>query len=439
MKLSVFFVLVLVCLLGAGGFYYLRDTTAPQLRLHPDAGPVSAKRDLVLDLQDPGSGLKALQVTVVQGEKSQELLNKDYASGIVSQEEKFSLAGAGLKDGPAELRITATDRSIYSFGRGNRIEKSFPFEYDSKPPAVAVVSRAHNVNQGGAGLVIYTVSEEPEKTGVQIGDRFFPGYRQEGDYFACFFAFPYDMKTADFTPRVIAVDKAGNERTVGFYYHAIPHAFPKDRITVSRQFLEAKMPEFQGTFPDTTDQLQLFLKVNQQLRRQNVASLLDIGKQTASHPLWQGAFLRLPNAATRGNFAQARTYLYDGQVVDHETHLGIDLASLAQSPVPAANSGQVVFADYLGIYGNCVVIDHGLGVQSLYGHLSQIQVKPGQTVKKGETIGHTGATGMAGGDHLHFGVLVAGLQVWPLEWWDQHWITDNVTSKWKDIPGAHAP
>jgi murein DD-endopeptidase MepM/ murein hydrolase activator NlpD len=139
--------------------------------------------------------------------------------------------------------------------------------------------------------------------------------------------------------------------------------------------------------------------------------------------------MRQPNAAVPGFFAQARTYYHAGQAIDRQTHLGIDLASTAQAPVPAANAGTVVFADELGIYGNCVVIDHGLGLQTLYGHLSQITVQKGETVSKGQIVGRTGATGMAGGDHLHLSVLIAGQQVNPLEWWDPNWLKNNISDK----------
>jgi murein DD-endopeptidase MepM/ murein hydrolase activator NlpD len=146
-------------------------------------------------------------------------------------------------------------------------------------------------------------------------------------------------------------------------------------------------------------------------------------------PLWEGQFIRLENAAPKGSFAQFRNYYYHGKVVDQQTHLGVDLSSLPHSSVPAANRGKVVYADDLGIYGQCIIIDHGLGLQTLYGHLSRIGVKVGDDVQKGQIIASTGDTGLAGGDHLHFGVLVSGEQVNPIEWWDPSWINNNVTSK----------
>jgi murein DD-endopeptidase MepM/ murein hydrolase activator NlpD len=128
-------------------------------------------------------------------------------------------------------------------------------------------------------------------------------------------------------------------------------------------------------------------------------------------------------------FADHRTYYYKGNKVDEKDHLGVDLASLANSPVPAANHGRVLFAGELGIYGKAVVLDHGQGLTSLYGHLSSIRVSKGQDVQKGDILGATGSTGLAGGDHLHFSILVNGVFVNPIEWWDGHWIRDNIQKK----------
>src|SRR4030095_6630855 len=132
-------------------------------------------------------------------------------------------------------------------------------------------------------------------------------------------------------------------------------------------------------------------------------------------------------------FADHRTYLYNGKEVDQQVHLGFDLASVTNNPIVAANRGKVLFADELGIYGNCVIIDHGMGVQSLYGHLSSIEVKAGQDVEKEQTLGRSGITGLAGGDHLHFTMLVNGHMVNPVEWWDSHWIEDRLLRKLRAV------
>ena len=106
----------------------------------------------------------------------------------------------------------------------------------------------------------------------------------------------------------------------------------------------------------------------------------------------------------------------------------------ANVPVLAAASGRVIWADYLGIYGNCVIVDHGLGLQSLYAHLSSIGVQAGNSVVPDDELGRSGMTGLAGGDHLHFAILLNGWAVNPTEWWDPHWIADRITRKLESGP-----
>jgi murein DD-endopeptidase MepM/ murein hydrolase activator NlpD len=128
-------------------------------------------------------------------------------------------------------------------------------------------------------------------------------------------------------------------------------------------------------------------------------------------------------------FAERRTYFVGGKKVSNATHFGYDLASTSAAPIAAAAAGRVVYADELGIYGNCVLVDHGLGLGTLYGHLSRIDVAPGDTVERGEALGLSGSTGLAGGDHLHFAILVGGAYVDPLEWWDPKWVRENVEAR----------
>ncbi len=139
------------------------------------------------------------------------------------------------------------------------------------------------------------------------------------------------------------------------------------------------------------------------------------------------------------NFADRRTYILDEEPIDQQYHLGYDLAVTKRYPIEAANNGVVVYADELGIYGNTVMIDHGMGLLTLYGHMSTIDVKVGDKLQKNDIIGRTGETGLAAGDHLHYGVYINGVPVRPIEWWDTKWINDNVILKINQASGEITP
>lgn len=204
-------------------------------------------------------------------------------------------------------------------------------------------------------------------------------------------------------------------------------------MEVSTAFLERVVPAIAAEEPeiqvDDGDLLQGFLAINRELREKNRAFLKELASRSRAERLWSGAFLALPNAAVTAPFGVRRSYLYQGREVDQQDHLGIDLASVRAAPVPAAAGGVVLFAGFLGIYGNAVILDHGYGLLSIYAHLSRIEVEEGEETPKGHIVGHTGATGLAGGDHLHFGVVLQGLPITPLEWWDRKWIRDHLEEK----------
>lgn len=421
--LPVFFLIIIVVAL----FYFL-GTPSPTVTLTPDSGPIAIRRDLTLKLDARGAMLKKVNVAAIQGDKTVNLLSKDYPGKTHQATESFNLLQSGLKEGPFTLKIAATDAPTH-FGANRTTNQQYSFSYENKPPVVSVLSVAHNITRGGAGLVVYTVSKEVAKSGVMVGNQLYPGYRQGGEYYACLFPYPYDMDPAQFVPRVTAVDKAGNERVVGINFHLLPKNFPPDRINLTPAFVDKIAAEFKDRYPQLTSSLEVFLKVNGEVRAQDRKTIKELSQKTSPTPLWDGVFLRMPNAAPLGGFAQTRTYVYEGKQVDTQTHLGFDLASLAHAEVPAANKGKVVYAGDLGIYGQCIIIDHGMGLQSIYGHLSRIGVKEGDSVNKGQMIGNSGATGMAGGDHLHFEVVVSGQSVNPIEWWDPSWIKNNFSSK----------
>jgi murein DD-endopeptidase MepM/ murein hydrolase activator NlpD len=220
-----------------------------------------------------------------------------------------------------------------------------------------------------------------------------------------------------------------------------PKPFKKSRIEIDDKFINRVVPEILEHAPElkltppaegSPEMLAAFLRINGELRRLNTQQIAALALKTSPQRLWHDTFVQLGNSQVEASFADHRTYVYKGKEVDQQTHLGFDLAVTAHVPVAAANSGTVLNASWLGIYGNCVIIDHGMGVQSLYGHLMSFDVKVGDTVTRGQTVGRSDSTGLAGGDHLHFTLLVGGRMVNPVEWWDPHWIADRVERKLKE-------
>jgi len=271
------------------------------------------------------------------------------------------------------------------------------------------------------------VNEDPARHGVQLGEQFFPGYRNpNGAGYVAFYAVPTDG--ADLKPKVVASDKADNETAVTIALSVVERSFPSDTIELTDAFMERKVGEPLGGSSEGAV-LDRYLEINREMRKKNDATIAEVCADSSDDRLWDGAFLQLPNSHKGADFGEKRSYSYKGRTVDRQTHLGLDLASVAHAPVPAANDGVVAFADDLGIYGKTVIIDHGLGLFSLYGHLSEIAIEKGRPVARGETIGNTGVTGLAGGDHLHFSTLVSGVFVDPLEWFDEKWIREHVDAK----------
>lgn len=427
-------ILCLLAVAGLSGIYlWHAENEIPKVTGIPDRPRISPETRFELQVSDQKSGLRFVQIETEQDGKGKTIIEQEFAQPLATWQGEFTLAQADLKDGPFQLKVTARDRSWRNWLKGNELSQTVDYELDSRPPRISLESFRHNVRQGGSGVVAFRVFEPVSRAGVQVEDFFFPAYAQSNNLYLCFFSFPYSVRPDQARLLVTATDTADNTNQAGFHHFVNRAGFDHSSLPVTDGFLQSVIVNFQDEYPNQESLLDVFLKVNREMRATNRKRLREIGRETASTPLWTGRFLRQPNASREAHFGTKRKYVYQGNVVDEQTHLGIDLASVARAKVPAANSGRVVFADWLGIYGQVVIVDHGLGLQSLYAHLSQIQVQKGDTVEKGQLIGRTGTTGLAGGDHLHFGMLVSGVPVNPVEWWDVNWIANNVDDKLKII------
>ncbi len=450
--------LLLVLLLAAGGAWvYAGRGGAPVITIEQPGKFMGQRGVLDLTVGAPQGALSRLDVTIEQAGRSTSLysmahtapaaLKQDAPDRVRLTREIGRTDVPNLKSGKATIRVSAERTALFGL-RHLSSTAAHDVQVRLEPPRVSVVSMHHFVNHGGAEMVVYRATPAGLQSGVRVGDLTYPGYPLSGAgvaadpaLFAAFFALLYDQDLN--TPiSIFAKDDAGNQATAPLDAKVFARTFRRSRIEVSPQFLQRVVPailENTPAFkvPDPNDLVGSFIAINRDLRKQNAETIAAYAGKSAPQMLWKGAFLQLGNSQVEALFADHRTYVYESKEIDQQVHLGFDLAVTAAIPVLAANDGRVVHADYLGIYGNCVIIDHGFGVQSLYGHLSSMDVKPGDTVHKAQTIGRSGMTGLAGGDHLHFTMLVAGHPVNSVEWWDPHWIEDRVLRKVREaVPGA---
>lgn len=430
------FFFIFFCLIvggGAAAFFLFFEGGQPQLELTSPDRYLGKNGMITFTGRDMKSGLKNMSLKITQGDLVKELYREDFPrsgfTGMIGVPEKqvkvpFNPAETGFKDGPAQLTLQVNDYSLRGFLKGNRSVVIKDMEIDTTPPKLSILHSERYINPGGSGIAIYRSADADIHTGVMINDVFHPGFPVgdgRDDTYICFFALPYSANNID-SSFVVAEDPAGNQVKLPFSPTFKPKKYQQDRINVSDGFLNKKIPEFGQHYPQMAGSMvEQYLFTNNEVRIQNNQKISDLCKSPNPQRMWEEKFQRMPGS-TRAGFADHRTYYYGGKPIDRQVHLGIDLASTRKANVRAAEKGVIIFADYLGIYGNMVMVDHGQGVFSLYSHLSQINSSVGDTVDTATVIGLTGTTGMAGGDHLHFSVLVNGVFVTPKEWWDQHWI-----------------
>jgi murein DD-endopeptidase MepM/ murein hydrolase activator NlpD len=438
--------LVVLFLVTAGSIFYLsRRETAPTVTITQPDRVVGQTGKLTVDIGgQPGATLKSVEMHVEQNGQVTPLTGADgsvpitIGLGPLTISQPFGKqAVPQLKAGPARIVVSATRKSFLNL-RTLTTTATKDIQVRLEPPRISVVSTHHYVNHGGTEFVVYRATPPDVASGVRVGDVEYPGFPVGGDpaVKGAFFALLYDQ---DLHAKIqaFARDEAGNEATSSFIDNVFEKPQKRSRIELDDKFVGRVVPEILEHSPELKvappaageDMMPAFLAVNGDLRRKNADQIAAFAKQTSPTRLWDGPFVQLGNSKVEAAFADHRTYIYKGKEVDHQVHLGFDLAVTSRTPIVAANAGTVLNASWLGIYGNCIIIDHGMGVQSLYGHLSSFDVKVGDRVTRGQTIGRSGMTGMAGGDHLHFTMLVNGRMVNPVEWWDPHWIQDRVVRK----------
>ena len=446
-------------LVAAAGWWWAGRAAGPVIAIRQPTRFVGQSTPLDVTVDAPEARVSSLEIAVEQNGKRHVVFALDQAKGQGATQDAAGRMSVtriigktewpDLQAGPARVVVRAA-RPVLRGLRQATSEEVRDVQVRLEPPRVEVVSTFHYINQGGAEFVVYRATPSDVESGVRVGQVSYSGFpaagagiRGDNSMRVAFFALLHDQD-ANAPIVVFAHDPAGNEAQAPLDHRTFPKPFSRSRIEITDSFLQRVVPAIASATPDMDlsaapgDLVTSFLRINGDLRRKNGQALFQLASKTSNQMLWAEPFQPLGNAKVEAKFADSRTYVYGGKEIDHQVHLGFDLAVTTHIPVIAANRGVVLHAGNLGIYGNCIVLDHGLAVQSLYGHLSSIDVKVGQTVEKGQTMGRSGMTGLAAGDHLHFTMLVQGQAVNPVEWWDPKWMQDRVFRKIVEAGGTVA-
>jgi len=420
-------VVVLVALVAMSGHTSLSANPAPTA--------LGVSTPVKVELANP-HGVRRVEAYIEQnGERYQVLDRRTPATRLFWHRQAAPFAvtfdagkdkAPNLKEGAARLVVEATSNDF----RGSTDRAAYDVKVVLAAPRVAADGFQHYVNQGGMELVTFTPGGSWNEAGVKVGKYTFrsfplPGHPEER---FSMFGYPWDLP-ADITPVVYVRNAAGTEATAHFWFKLFPKKFRVRDFELDDALMEKLVNSVDpsGQILPGKPLLDRFLYINGEMRRKNNQQMADLRFKTEEKILWHGPFIHW--GKEEADFADTRNYMYHGKKVDQQTHLGFDLSDVIGGPVEAANDGRVVWASDLGIYGNCVVLDHGYGVQSIYGHMQRIDVKVGDMVTKGGKMGIAGQTGLAGGVHVHFSMQVDGVQTNPREWWDEHWIKDRILSK----------
>ncbi len=429
-KLRLLIILILL-IFHANIFYFLfKDFKDPVIVLTPTTeGKTNLKTIFNANITDE-SGIEELVIKAYRNDESVILVDEKFETPPTDYNFEFQFSDIKLPDGEFNIEITAFDASFARLGLGNKETINYVFDMDTSAPKISVVSNPANIRRGGSAAIKYTTDADVVETGIRFEGHFFPAFKNEEGEYICFFPFPYFMTISNYVPEIMAIDDAGNETSSRLLINLNNRVFIDDVIKIDEAFLKKSEDKIIALSPIEEGTLfEKYQLINKQVRKENLALFEDITDETADEFLFTESFQRQPGAALRGGFGDTRIYMYNGEQFDYQFHTGLDYASVAKDIVRATNKGKVIFTGNVGIFGNVVIVDHGMSIHSLYAHLTDFHVQVGDEVEKNGDLGTTGTTGMVLGDHVHFSILVGGIPVNPTEWIDANWLKNNITSR----------
>lgn len=425
--------------IAIGGAFYVYSS----VMFEREIPAISMKNSGYWNLKDPLevaindiSGLKSYKVTLKSDAEETVLYHEQYMEAHESVNVKIDppKSAYAMKEKNIKIVVEAIDASKWNLFKGNIARSEFELKIDKKRPLVNIIVNSYKINKGGAALVIFKTEDENLKNvyiETNFGKKFIaqPFYKE--GYYISLLAWPITEK--DFKATVVAEDYAQNTIQAYIPLYLQDKIYKVSNIKIEDNFLKGKIADLAEEFEETqgvTDPIKQFKIINEDVRIKNEKLIHEITSKVSDKMINDfkiNSMYPLKNGQVVAHYGDHRIYSYNGEDISESYHMGLDLASNAIADIKTQNSGNVVFSEYNGLYGNMPIIDHGLGLYTLYGHCSTVNINNGDAVNEGATIANTGKSGYAMGDHLHFGVLVQGIEVYPAEWMDDNWMKLNIT------------
>ncbi|EQB35577.1 peptidase M23 [Sulfurimonas hongkongensis] len=428
--------LILALMVVAGIYVYtssMFERESPIITMQTN-GYWNLKKPLSIEIDDT-SGVKSYSVIL----KTKDEQNTLYHEKLIVPKKQVQLevepprSAYGMKDRSIKVIVEANDASKWSFFKGNKAIKEFELKVDKKRPELSIISNSYKINKGGSALVIFKVNDENLKDfyiETSFNKKFIPQPFYKEGYYISLLAWPVTEQS--FKATIVARDFASNESKSYIPLYIKDKKYRVSNINLSDNFLKGKIAELAEEYVETqgvSDPIAQFKLINEDVRFKNEKLIKEITSKVSKEMISDfkiNEMYPLKNAQVVASFGDHRKYSYKNEYISESYHLGLDMASNAHAEIKPQNGGDVVFADYNGIYGHMPIISHGLGLYTLYGHCSSVKVGVGDITKVKQNIANTGKSGYAMGDHLHFGVLVQGIEVRPAEWMDKEWMKLNI-------------
>ena len=429
--------LVIILIIASGAFVFLSpifEKNSPKISLNDDIF-WNLKSPLKINFSDD-TEIKSYSVTYIDDKNEIKLDTKvlDSSKGSIDLNILAPKLERTYQPQNVLLKVEVFDTSKWNFFRGNKLTKEIKVKVDRKRPIANIINNSYLIRQGGSAVVIVEVKDENLKDlyiSFNNEERFelIPFYKE--NFYMAIIAWPINIETFK-RVNLVATDKAKNKTVTKVPLYIKNLKVKIDKLKISDNFINkvSKNVLSKSGYDLPTSQAEIFVKENRDLRARNVKKIKDETRKNMNMDFVSKfnlkVFKQLRGSKEFAGFGERRHYLYKGNKIDEAWHLGMDWASIKKAKIYTANDGKVIFKDYLGIYGNSLIIDHNYGVASLYAHTSRSNVELNDKVNAGKQIANTGSTGAVFGDHLHFGVLVQGIEVNPTEWMDRYWLRENI-------------